>query len=111
VSGNGSATVNFGAWPGQAEATVDVSGQIGYVASSRVEAWILPIATTDHSIDEHVGEEIMAHAYYKVDGTFTIVVKAKPHPQIRLVTKQSQYREATSEALYGLWTVGWAWMD
>ena len=51
----GTATVDFGSWPGSTHATVTVTGQAGISGSSLVEAWIFPgSGTADHSSDEHV---------------------------------------------------------
>ena len=50
----GTAEVNFGAFPGSAYATAVVTGQAAIVSGSLVETWIRPVATTDHSADEHL---------------------------------------------------------
>lgn len=109
MGANGSTAVNFGAFPGKGEAEVDVTGQSGYVASSRVEAWVLPIATADHTIDDHVIENIGADARYKVDGTFTVRAFSMNPPQTRPVTKERQFNTAQRALLYGQFTLGWAW--
>jgi len=113
---SGTTTVNFGAFPGSAEAEVDVSGQSGFVASSEVEAWVQPIATADHSADEHKIENIRVLATYKVDGTFTINGYVVPFPQTRVIN-YSRGRApgggveglSQSHRLYGQFTVAWAW--
>ena len=53
MGSQGTTTVNFGAFPGNVEASVVVTGQAGILASSLVEAWLFPSATADHSADEH----------------------------------------------------------
>ena len=77
LSGNrGSATVNFGAFPGSSDARTTVTGQTGILSGSRVRAWIEATATTDHSADEHWVETIDVTAGNIVAGTgFTIYAK------------------------------------
>lgn len=54
MGAQGTAEVDFGAFPGAAYATVAVTGQASIVAGSLVEAWIRPVATSDHRADEHI---------------------------------------------------------
>lgn len=49
----GTAIVDFGAFPGAAYATVDVTGQTGILSGSLVEAEIYVSASADHTADEH----------------------------------------------------------
>lgn len=92
----GATVIDFGAFPGAAEAAVTVIGQAGIVASSLVEAWIEPAATADHPADEHVYEELDVIASDIVAGTgFTV----------RGVCR------ATGDAmLWGRYNVAWAWL-
>lgn len=53
MGAQGSTTVNFGAFPGAQDASVAVTGQAGILSGSLVEAWILPAATTEHTVAEH----------------------------------------------------------
>ena len=101
---NNSTTINFGAWPGKARAAADVSGQTGYVAGSRVEAFVLPVLTADHSIDEHRSVMLKVMAYWKIDGTFTIEGYESAQSSIR--DNKGQFRK---HFLHGLYTIGWAW--
>jgi hypothetical protein len=97
MSSSGTATLDFGAFPGKTDATVAVTGQTGIVAGSLVGAWIRPVATADHSIDEHRVEALEVTADTIVAGTgFTI-----------FGTSTSQFGNST--LLYGTWTVAWAW--
>ena len=69
----GTATLDFGAFPGASDASVAVTGQTGIVAGSLVEAWIRPVATADHTADEHRVETLEVVAGNIVAGTgFTI---------------------------------------
>ena len=73
MAGSGTATLNFGAFPGASDTSVAVTGQAGIVSGSLVEAWIRPEATADHSADEHMLETIKVFAHTIVAGTgFTI---------------------------------------
>lgn len=118
MGAQGTATLNFGAWPGSPEATVDVTGQTGYTASSLVEAWVVPVATADHSVEEHVFTNIKVSALFKANGTFTILGRSSdPPPGGR--DMRSGYAQLRDEAqpdamterqlLYGQWTIGWVW--
>jgi hypothetical protein len=89
----GTATLDFGAFPGASDATVAVTGQAAIVSGSLVEAWIRPVATADHSIDEHRVEEIQVVADTIVAATgFTIFGRTR------------------NVRLYGVWQLAWAWV-
>ena len=50
----GSATLDFGAFPGSSEASVDVTGQTGISGTSKAEAFIMGDDTsTDHTASDH----------------------------------------------------------
>lgn len=89
----GTATLDFGAFPGKADTTVAVTGQTSIIAGSVVQAWLRPVATADHSADEHLVEELRVSAGAIAAGTgFTI------------------YGTATDQRrIYGQWTVAWLW--
>ena len=57
MAGQGTATLDFGAFPGSSDASVAVSAP-SITGGSLVEAWIFPAATADHSADEHLVETI-----------------------------------------------------
>lgn len=88
----GTALLNFGAFPGNSNISLDITGQSGLLASSIVDAWILPANTTDHSIDEHIvhSPEIFAGNIIAGIG-FTI------------------YGLANNGLSYGVWNIGWRW--
>lgn len=57
MSSQGTALLDFGAFPGASDASLFVSAPtIG--AGNLVEAWIFPAATADHSADEHIFETL-----------------------------------------------------
>jgi hypothetical protein len=50
----GTATINFGSWPGAQETSLVVSGQAGILSTSNVEAYFMASDTTaDHSANDH----------------------------------------------------------
>jgi hypothetical protein len=89
----GTAVLNFGAFPGGSNASVTVTGQAGIVAGSLVEAWVRPVATADHSADEHIVDPPRVIAGDIVPGVgFTVhgfSVNTKRH--------------------HGQYTVAWVW--
>lgn len=89
----GTATLNFGTFPGSTDTSVTVTGQTTILADSAVEAYIRPVATATHSADEHFAESIQVMAGNVVAGTgFTI------------------YGRTTDKTrLYGTFNVGWVW--
>lgn len=105
MPGNGTATINFGAFPGSPETEVDVAGQSGLISTSRIEAWVQPIATADHSADEHIVERLRVIGFYKVDGTLTIRGFDNASPAWK-----DPFRQAQDQRLFGQFTVGWAWV-
>jgi len=100
MSASGTTTIDFGAFPGAADTSVAVTGQTGIVAGSLVGAWIRPVATADHSIDEHRVERIAIVADTIVAGTgFTIYAREDGEATVQ---NEGHLR-------YGLFTVAWAW--
>lgn len=54
ANGIGTATIDFGAFPGTSEASVAVTGQTAISATSKVEAFIMADDTTaDHTASDH----------------------------------------------------------
>ena len=53
TSNGGTVEIDFGATATPFIRAV-VSGQTGMTSASRVRAWLLPKATTDHNADEHI---------------------------------------------------------
>ena len=99
MAASGTTTIDFGTYPGSHSATVDVTGQTGFTASSQTEAWVMPVATATHSVDEHRLEEIKVDAVYQADGTIRIYGEHTG----------SGSRSTNGHNLYGTFTVGWVW--
>lgn len=115
MGAQGTATVDFGAWPGSDEATVTVTGQASILAGSLVEAWLFPTATADHSADEHRLDGPQIIAGNVVAGTgFTIYAQPQlppvvmPDPMNNGSGSLKQNTKGKSR-IYGTWTVAWVW--
>lgn len=94
MGAQGTATINFGAFPGSTDTSVAVTGQTSILSGSLVEAWILPAATADHSVDEHLVEPITVIAGNVVAGTgFTIYANTREDNSL----------------VYGQWNIAWCW--
>jgi len=105
MGASGTVTLNFGGFPGAADAEVDVTGQSGIASGSVVEAWLLPAVTADHTVDEHVVETIKVVAKDIVAGVgFTIFGFATD------AHEQHTAEATTADNIYGAWNVGWAWV-
>jgi hypothetical protein len=130
MSTQGTATLDFGAFPGASDASVAVaSAAIG--AGNLVECWIFPAATTDHSADEHIIESLKVFAGNIVAGVgFTIygvntnqlnepVENAPSSAAVAMsgttvVSKVAQpankaYGGGQGTRIYGKWNIGWVW--
>lgn len=129
----GTATVDFGAFPGSWEASVVVTGQAGILATSVVGAWLRPEATADHSADEHAIEmdNVRVWASDIVAGTgFTLRMRYVPMVREPLSFPGAGRRHVanataglntmqqptvvpsvggTMPRLYGQWTLAWSW--
>ena len=109
----GTTILDFGAFPGQSDASVVVTGQAGIVAGSLVEAWIRPVDTADHSADEHMVETLKVFACEIVPGVgFTIrgfnTDKGFENWLYRTNAKTQPIRK-TGTRIWGQWTVAWVW--
>lgn len=132
MGAQGNTTVNFGAFPGASDVTINITGQAGIVAGSCVEAWIRGEASADHSADEHVVETIDCRAYGIVAGTgfsirafntsqlnepirpnrtpSTVTTPAAAMPVAGLRTAGAgDNGGGRGTRLYGIWNVSWCW--
>lgn len=114
----GEAILDFGAFPGSPEAFVDVAGQATIVAGSVVHVQIKPLATPDHSADEHLIERIKIAPGAIVAATgFRVHGYCDDSPAWRDVNFKKGAGNAQggpamfaqSQRLWGRWTVGWTW--
>lgn len=98
----GTATLDFGAFPGTTDASVAVTGQSSIASSSMVEAWVAPAATAEHSADEHLVESLKVFAGNIVAGVgFTIY---------GVSDAQLQDSQGATPMISGHWNIGWVWV-
>ena len=110
MPGQGTTTIDFGAFPGKTDATATVTGQTGIASGSLVEAWIIPTATADHSADEHWVDPPFIFAGNVVAGTgFTIYGVVAMKSDAKPVSDSQRIRNVDTPMVYGQWTVGWVW--
>lgn len=89
----GTGLLDFGAFPGASDATLTVTGLPGISASAAVEAWISPVATSDHTADEHLANPPRVYAGNIVANVgFTIY---------------GVNDDRGDELTYGKWSVNW----
>lgn len=119
--------VDFGAFPGASDAKVTITGQTGILAGSKVKAYLMATATTDHSADEHWVETLNVMAGNIVPGTgFDIYVSnasalsepvaetwAMPRsvgPGVGKNAIRPDNGGGRGTRIYGKWTVAWEWV-
>lgn len=118
----GTATLDFGAFPGASDASVAVTGQAGIASSSKVMAWIFPADTPEHSADEHTVETLAVYAMDVVAGTGFTIRGVNTCPIMEPVAIQAVNARRTGgnapatftdgglgTRLYGRWNIGWLW--
>lgn len=129
VLGSGTSIIDFGS-SGAPIATLDVTGETAILSGSLVYAWIKPEATTDHSVGEHLVEDIKVVAADVVAGTGFTLYALSPGPlntpdrsPFTLLGRSSGTGAATGKGqvdrglyapvpgraalLTGKWSVGW----
>ena len=91
----GTAILDFGAYPGSTHATLAVASA-AIASGSLPEAFIYPLASADHSADEHMVENVEVCARDVVAGVgFTL---------------HGTMSGGNVGYIVGKWTVGWAWV-
>jgi hypothetical protein len=135
-SNTGTATLDFGAFPGASDASIAVTGQAAIVAGSIVQAWLRPEDTADHKADEHMVETMQVFAGNIVAGTgFTIYgfnYSQMNEPVVPALFSETTIVQATASTIvsklaqfggqgqlnlgggkgtriYGTWKVAWRW--
>lgn len=111
----GTTTIDFGAFPGKSDTSIDVTGQTNILSNSVISAWIYPsTATADHSADEHMLETIKIYVGNIVVGTgFTIYGfnSSEINENFYGILNNSQTIGNIGQGtrIYGQWTVAWSW--
>lgn len=94
MPGSGTATIDFGTEGSpNLNPSVAVTGQAGILSGSLVEAWLFPVATADHGVDEHL-----------VSSTDVRVIAGPPTAGVGFTI----YAFPTG-TVRGQFTVAWAW--
>lgn len=127
MGASGTAVLDFGAFPGQSDASIAVTGQGGIVSGSLVEAWIRPEATSDHTVDEHMLETLKVFAHtisagvgFTISGFNTSQLNEpleflgtdpiNPSGVITFAdTSSIPSRGGQGTRIYGQWTIAWVW--
>lgn len=116
IATSGVATLDFGAFPGQPMASLVVNSPDIADPNAELDAWIIPVATADHTVDEHIADGPAIIAAYTTPGTsFTITgsqnAKTLPVPPGTPFgnTANSQMPVGQQQLNpYGKWSVAWA---
>lgn len=96
ATGQGTATLNFGAFPGSNEASVAVAGQASILATSKAEAYVMGDDTaTGHTASDH---RYFAALVGLTCGTPTAATGFTIHAR-------------STEKLQGQFAVRWVWAD
>ena len=110
MGATGVATIDFGAFPGKSDTSLAITGQAAIVAGSLVEAWVRPVASTDHLADEHLVETLKVIAGNISAGTgFTIYGLNTSQLDEPIEPYNRGGKGGSGTRLYGTWTVAWAW--
>jgi len=137
MGAQGTTTIDFGAFPGKSDASAAVA-QAAIGAGNLVEAWIWPVATADHTIEEHMVESLKVFAAnivagvgftiygfntseinepveripeqtYIQTGSATAIAIKTAFPGLREHLTGGGNRGGKGTRLYGLFTVAWVW--
>jgi hypothetical protein len=127
VAGKGATEIDFGAFPGKSDASILVPETgVSSHPTSIAEAWLVPVATADHTDDEHLVESIAVRAGPCVAGVgFTVYGWNTSQLNEPLVpggagrAASATFGAQASDGMpriggmgtriYGKWTVAWAW--
>jgi hypothetical protein len=120
MGAQGTATLDFGAFPGSNITSVDVSAP-GVVSTSAVEAWIRPEATADHTDGDHVIAPMRVIGHYLSDnniriwgiGINDVMPPLEPQTLVRPSTNAArpefQFGRQNSPMLVGTYMANWVW--
>lgn len=95
ASGTGTATINFGAYPGSNEASVTVTGIAAIGATAKAEAFFMRSTSTDHTASDH---------------SYAAMLTGLSCGDVVAATGFTIYARS-SEKLTGQWTLNYVWAD
>jgi hypothetical protein len=96
ANGTGTATIDFGAYPGSSEASITVTGQGAISATSKAEAFVM----ADDTSSSHTASD---HRYFAALAALTCGTPTA-------ATGFTIYARALDK-LQGTWTLRWVWAD
>jgi hypothetical protein len=96
MSATGTATIDFGAYPGSNEASVAVTGQTTISATSKVDAFVM----ADDTSSDHTASD---HRYFE---TFASLSCGTPTASTGFTIYARSHQK-----LMGQWKVRWVWTD
>lgn len=105
-SGLNYSVVDFGAFPGSAFASVAIPDAAPADTAALLLAQVMPVATADHSADEHLVDPPLVTAV--PDGSGNVIISAVPGVGFRL---PQPAQDAPDPMPYGKWSVGWAFLQ
>lgn len=119
MGAQGTATLDFGAFPGSSVTSVDVVAT-GVISTSAVEAWIRPVASADHTVEDHIIAPMRVVGQYLSDNNIRIYGinindVMPPFEEQRLVITGTGARKKTNitrqnaPMLVGQYNVWWVW--
>jgi hypothetical protein len=96
ASETGTATLDFGAWPGSNEASVAVTGQASILSTSKADAYVM----ADDTSSDHTASD---HRYFE---TFASLSCGTPTAATGFTIHARSHHKLT-----GTWAVRWVWVD
>lgn len=110
--------LDFGSFPGSSITSVDVAAT-GVISTSAVEAWIRPVASADHSVEDHVIVPMKVTAQYLSDNNIRIwgvnTNDVQPPLESLIVARKSATSKSAETSrqnapmLVGQYNVWWVW--
>lgn len=116
MGAQGTAVLDFGAFPGSNIARVDVAAA-GVIAGSAVEAWLRPVASADHTDVDHIAAPMKVVGEYVADDNIRIyginendvLPPLEPQPLFGGSSKLSGMQRSPVPMFVGQWNVNWVW--
>jgi hypothetical protein len=117
MGAQGTATLDFGAFPGSNVAYVDVVAT-GVISTSAIEAWLRPVATADHTDTDHIAAPMKVSAVFVSNDNIRIYginqndVMPPLEPQLGMSPSDQKYARMdrqNSPMFVGQFSVWWVW--
>ena len=111
MGAQGTATVNFGVFPGASDASVAITGQTAILGGSLVEAWLSPSATADHTEDEPRLETLECFVGPPVAGSGFMIylVNSSQLTENPAMGGGRGGNPGAGTRIFGAWNVNWVW--